>query len=45
VIDQEVCTDGSGKPPMHAGATYEVVNGKIFRVWFADPQMPYDDNK
>ena len=45
VIDQEVCTTGGGKPPMHAAATYEVVNGRIQRVWFADPQAPYDDNK
>ncbi|QIL01866.1 amidohydrolase family protein [Sphingomonas sinipercae] len=45
VTDQEVCTDGSNKPPMHAGATYEVVNGAILRVWFTDPQAPFDDNK
>ena len=40
VIDQEVCSMGDDKPPMHAAAIYQVVNGKIRRVWFADPKTP-----
>jgi imidazolonepropionase-like amidohydrolase len=44
VIDQEVCTADPNKCPLHAAATYEVVNGLIHRVWFADPQAPLDSN-
>ena len=40
VIDQEVCSLDPGKPPFHAAATYEVVDGLIRRVWFADAQAP-----
>ena len=36
VIDQEVCSADPAKPPVHAAATYEVVDGLIKRVWFAD---------
>ena len=45
VIDQEACTTGAGRPPMRAAAIYEVINGLIQRVWFADPQAPFDDNE
>lgn len=40
VIDQEVCSMDPAKPPFHAAATYEVVDGLIKRVWFADSQAP-----
>ena len=40
VIDQEVCSLDPTKPPFHAAATYEVVDGRIKRVWFADAQAP-----
>ncbi|GAA4013536.1 amidohydrolase family protein [Sphingomonas swuensis] len=39
VIDQEVCSLDPAKPPFHASATYEVVDGVIRRVWFADAQV------
>lgn len=43
VIDQEVCVmDADGKP-LHAAATYEVVNGRIRRVWFADAEAPMEN--
>ena len=35
VIDQEVCSTAPGKPPVHAAAIYQIENGKIRRVWFA----------
>jgi imidazolonepropionase-like amidohydrolase len=40
VIDQEVCSADAAKPPFHAAATYEVVDGLIKRVWFADAEAP-----
>ncbi len=40
VIDQEVCSVDAAKPPFHAAATYEVVDGLIKRVWFADARAP-----
>jgi hypothetical protein len=42
VIDQEVCSFNAKKPPLHAVATYEVVNGLIQRVWFADGSAPME---
>jgi imidazolonepropionase-like amidohydrolase len=35
VIDQEVCWLEAGKPPVDAAAIYQVENGRIRRVWFA----------
>ena len=36
VIDQEVCIIREDKPPFGTAAIYQVENGKIRRVWFAE---------
>lgn len=38
VIDQEVCRLKPGAKPVRATAIYQVENGRIRRVWFADPR-------
>lgn len=43
VIDQEVCSMGANTRPVHAAATYEVVDGLIRNVWFAEAQTPQED--
>jgi imidazolonepropionase-like amidohydrolase len=38
VIDQEICRATPNARPVRASAIYQVENGKIRRVWFAEPR-------
>jgi hypothetical protein len=40
VIDQEVCSLEPGKRPVNAAAIYQLENGRIRRVWFAEGARP-----
>lgn len=42
VIDQEVCSMDTNTRPIHAAATYEVVDGVIKNVWFAEASPPQE---